>query len=185
MDKASCLKQMEEQMEKAMAYFRSQLLTIRAGKANPAMLNSVTVDYYGTPTPLAQVANLSTQDAYSIVVQPWEKSLIPAIEKAILAANLGFNPQNNGETVRVPVPPLTEERRRELVKQVKAEGESAKMAVRNARREANDALKKMQKEGLSEDEAKAAMDEVQEITDRYTKQVDEDVDNKEKEIMTV
>ena len=149
------------------------------------MLAGVLVDYYGTPTPIDQVANISSQDARSITIQPWEKSLIPAIEKAIQNANLGFNPQNNGETVRVPVPPLTEERRKELVKQARQEGEAAKVTIRNARRDANDVIKKLQKDGLAEDEAKNSEAEIQKITEQYNGKVESETAAKEKEIMTV
>lgn len=185
MDKKSCIASAKAQMEKAITFLESQLLTIRAGKASPAMLSGVLVDYYGTPTPIEQVASINTTDARSIAIQPWEKSMIAPIEKAILAANLGFNPQNNGETIRVPVPPLTEERRLELVRQAKNEGEAAKVGIRNARREANDTLKKLQKEGLGEDEAKKGETEVQTITDSFNERVDKLVAEKEKEIMTV
>lgn len=185
MDKDTCIAQMEAQMEKVITHLQGQLQIIRAGKASTSMLSGVRVDYYGTPTPLDQVSSLSTPDARTITVQPWEKNMLPVIEKAIMAANLGFNPQNNGEIVRVPIPPLTEERRKELVKQVKAEGENAKAAVRNARREANDTLKKLQKEGLGEDAAKAAMDRVQKITDDFNTRIDAETAAKEKEIMTV
>lgn len=185
MDKDTCISQMEAQMEKVVTHLQGQLQIIRAGKASASMLSGVRVDYYGTPTPLDQVSSLSTPDARTIMVQPWEKKMLPVIEKAIMAANLGFNPQNNGETVRVPIPPLTEERRKELVKQVKAEGENAKAAMRNARREANDTLKRLQKEGLGEDEAKAAMDKVQKITDGFNTRIDAETSAKEKEIMTV
>lgn len=172
-------------MKKVMAHLQGQLLTIRAGKATTSMLNGVKIDYYGTLSPLEQVASLSTPDARTIAVQPWEKNLLPVIEKAIMSANLGFNPQNNGEIIRVPIPPLTEERRKELVKQVKGEGENAKAALRNARREANDTLKKLQKEGLAEDVVKVAMDQVQKITDSFNERVDGETAAKEKEIMTV
>lgn len=180
-----CISLMEEQMKKVMAHLQGQLLTIRAGKATTSMLNGVKIDYYGTLSPLEQVASLSTPDARTIAVQPWEKNLLPVIEKAIMSANLGFNPQNNGEIIRVPIPPLTEERRKELVKQVKGEGENAKAALRNARREANDTLKKLQKEGLAEDVVKVAMDQVQKITDSFNERVDGETAAKEKEIMTV
>ena len=172
-------------MKKVMAHLQGQLLTIRAGKATTSMLNGVKIDYYGTLSPLEQVASLSTPDARTIAVQPWEKNLLPVIEKAIMSANLGFNPQNNGEIIRVPIPPLTEARRKELVKQVKGEGENAKAALRNARREANDTLKKLQKEGLAEDVVKVAMDQVQKITDSFNERVDGETAAKEKEIMTV
>jgi len=180
-----CISLMEEQMKKVMAHLQGQLLTIRAGKASTSMLSGVKIDYYGTLSPLEQVASLSTPDARTIAVQPWEKNLLPVIEKAIMSANLGFNPQNNGEIIRVPIPPLTEERRKELVKQVKGEGENAKAALRNARREANDTLKKLQKEGLAEDVVKVAMDRVQKITDSFNERVDGETAAKEKEIMTV
>ena len=172
-------------MKKVMAHLQGQLLTIRAGKASTSMLSGVKIDYYGTLSPLEQVASLSTPDARTIAVQPWEKNLLPVIEKAIMSANLGFNPQNNGEIIRVPIPPLTEERRKELVKQVKGEGENAKAALRNARREANDTLKKLQKEGLAEDVVKVAMDRVQKVTDSFNERVDGETAAKEKEIMTV
>ena len=180
-----CISLMEEQMKKVMAHLQGQLLTIRAGKATTSMLSGVKIDYYGTLSPLEQVASLSTPDARTIAVQPWEKNLLPVIEKAIMSANLGFNPQNNGEIIRVPIPPLTEERRKELVKQVKGEGENAKAALRNARREANDTLKKLQKEGLAEDVVKVAMDRVQKVTDSFSERVDGETAAKEKEIMTV
>ena len=185
MDKDMCISLMEEQMKKVMAHLQGQLLTIRAGKASTSMLSGVKIDYYGTLSPLEQVASLSTPDARTIAVQPWEKNLLPVIEKAIMSANLGFNPQNNGEIIRVPIPPLTEERRKELVKQVKGEGENAKAALRNARREANDTLKKLQKEGLAEDVVKVAMDRVQKVTDSFNERVDGETAAKEKEIMTV
>ena len=180
-----CISLMEEQMKKVMAHLQGQLLTIRAGKASTSMLSGVKIDYYGALSPLEQVASLSTPDARTIAVQPWEKNLLPVIEKAIMSANLGFNPQNNGEIIRVPIPPLTEERRKELVKQVKGEGENAKAALRNARREANDTLKKLQKEGLAEDVVMVAMDQVQKITDSFNERVDGETAAKEKEIMTV
>ncbi len=185
MDKKQCIAEATASMEKTITHFQEQLLSIRAGKASPSMLAGIMVEYYGTPTPIEQVSSINTPDARSIIVQPWEKALIPEIEKAILNANLGFNPQNNGETVRVNVPPLTEERRKELVKQAKAEAETAKVSLRNARRDANDTLKKLQKDGLAEDEAKTAEGEVQKITDKYNAKVDELAAAKEKEIMTV
>jgi ribosome recycling factor len=180
-----CIEEAHEKMEKALQHLDAELLKIRAGKASIAIFNSVKVNYYGTPTPLNQVANISTPDAKTIAIQPWEKSLIGEIEKAILAANLGFTPMNNGELIRINVPPLTEERRRELTKQVKAEGENAKVSIRNARRDANEYLKKMKKEGLSEDVEKDAETEVQKITDNYSVEVDKLIEIKEKDIMTV
>ncbi len=174
-----------ERMDKAITHLDNELRIIRAGKANPAMLSGVMVDYYGTLTPLQQVSSVSTPDARTITVQPWEKSMIAPIEKAILAANLGFNPQNNGETIRVAVPPLTEERRKLLVKQVKAEGENARVSIRNARRDANEEIKKLQKAGMEEDVAKDGEAMVQKLTDTYNKRVEELLAKKEGEILTV
>ncbi len=174
-----------EKMEKALKHLSAELLKLRAGKASPQMLDGILVDYYGTMTPLQQVASINTPDARSIVIQPWEKKVIDAIEKAIFAANIGLTPGNNGETVRLNIPPLTEERRKSLVKQVKNEGENAKISVRNARRESIEEFKKMIKNGLSEDMAKDAEERVQKITDKYYKKVDEILEKKETEIMTV
>lgn len=171
-----------EGMDKAISHLDKSFINIRAGKANPVMLSSVKVDYYGAQTPLSQVANVNTPDAQTLSVQPWEKTLIPEIEKAIMAANLGFNPMNNGESIIISIPPLTEERRRELVKQAKAEAEHAKVGVRNARKEANNELKTLE---LSEDELKNAEVDVQEMTDKYIALIDEKYQAKEKEIMTV
>ena len=162
-----------------------ELDKVRAGKANVKMLDTVKVDYYGTPTPLAQVASLSTPDPKQIVIHPWEKSMISPIEKAILAANLGFNPQNNGEVVRVVVPALTEERRKELVKKVKQESEQAKISIRNIRRKANDEVKKLKDDGVPEDEAKKAETSIQKTTDDFIAKVDQFYGFKEKEIMTI
>lgn len=175
----------EEKMQNAITHLERALLKIRAGKANPAMLNGIHVDYYGTDTPLNQVANIGTSDARTIVIQPWEKQMIAPIEKAIMAANLGFNPDNNGEVIRINIPMLTEERRAQLVKQVKAEGEDTKVSLRSSRRDANDDLKKMLKEGLSEDMQKDAEDQVQKLTDKYYVKVDDLISIKEKDIMTV
>lgn len=175
-----------EKMQTAVAFLEEDLKTYRVGKANPSILNNVLVDYYGTPTPVSQVASITTPDARTIAIQPWEKSLIQKIEKAIIDANVGLNPQNNGETIRCAVPPLTEERRKELIKKAKAAGENAKVVVRNARRDAVDLLKKAQKnEGLSEDVEKEGEDEVQKVTDKKIKEIDELVSAKEKDIMTV
>ncbi len=179
------LEDARENMQKAIHHLEKELSSIRAGKANPHILDAVFVDYYGTPTPLAQVANVSAPDARTIAIQPWEKSMIAPIEKAILQANLGFNPQNNGEIVRISVPPLTEERRRDLVKQVKTEGEKAKIGLRSARKEANDEIKISEKGGTPEDMAKRAEDKVQEYTDEFTKKIDQMLEGKEKDIMTV
>jgi ribosome recycling factor len=175
----------QERMQKAIDHLENELRILRAGRANPAMLSGVMVDYYGTMTPLNQVSSIGSPDARSIVVQPWEKKMIEPIEKAIMAANLGFNPQNNGESIRIIVPPLTEERRRDLVKQVKHEGENARVSIRNARRDALEEIKKMQKNGLAEDLAKDAETRIQKLTDSFNKKVDEHLDKKEKEILTV
>ena len=172
----------EELMQGAIKHLEQELINIRAGKASPIMLKSVMVDYYGTSTPLNQVANVNTLDAHTITVQPWEKSLIPEIEKGILVANLGFNPMNNGESVIINVPVLTEERRRELAKQAKAETETAKISIRNDRKEANSELKKLD---ISEDLLKNAEIDIQELTDKYSKIADEHYLIKEKEIMKV
>jgi len=174
-----------ESMNKAVDHVELELQKIRAGKASPQMLDGIVVDYYGSPTPLSQVANVNTPDARTIVVQPWEKSLIPAIEKAITDANLGINPQNDGIVVRLNVPPLTEERRKDLVKKVKAEGEAGKIAIRNIRKDVNEKIKKAQKDGVSEDEAKVGEAEVQKLTDSYILKVDKHVELKDKDIMTV
>lgn len=175
----------KEQMQNAIVHLENELAKIRAGKANPKILNDVLVEYYGSPTPLSQIANITAPDPRTIAVQPWEKNMLAPIQKAIMNANLGFNPDNNGEIVRINVPPLTEERRKELVKQSKGVGETAKVSVRNARRDAIDAFKKMVKEGLPEDAAKDAETEVQKITDIYNKKVDEILAQKEKDIMTI
>lgn len=174
-----------EKMENAIKHLERELVKIRAGKASPQMLDSVKVDYYGTLTPLAQVSNINTPDPRSIVVQPWEKSMLVPIEKAIMAANLGFNPQNDGTLIRVVVPPLTEERRKELVKKSKAEAENCKVSIRNARREALDAGKKLEKEGVPEDEVKRLESNVQKLTDSHIKNVDALLEAKEKDIMTI
>lgn len=172
-------------MDKAIDHADSELNKIRAGKANPSMLDDVMVDYYGSPTPLGQVGSVNTPDARTIIVQPWEKSLLPLIEKAIKEANLGINPQNDGIIIRINVPPLTEERRRDLVKKAKAEAETGKIAVRNIRKDANEKIKKLKTEGVSEDEIKVGEAEIQKLTDAYIIKVDQLSDAKEKDIMTV
>lgn len=172
----------KEAMDNSVAYLKKQLQNIRAGKANPSMLSSVVVEYYGTQTPLNQVSNVNTPDARTLSIQPFEKSLIQEIEKGIMNANLGFNPMNNGESVIINVPPLTEERRMQLSKQAKAEAEEAKVGVRNDRRNALHELKDID---LSEDAMKGAEEEVQKITDNFIKKIDEIFEAKEKEIMTV
>ena len=179
------LEHCEEKMSGAIDHLSKELKHIRAGKASPAMLDGLLVEYYGSLTPLTQVSNVSTPDARTIAIQPWEKGLIPVIEKAIMAANLGFNPDNNGEIIRINIPVLTEERRKELVKQAHQEGEHGKVSIRSIRKEANDSLKKLQKDGLSEDLEKDAEAEVQKMTDNYGKKIDNLVEAKEKDIMTI
>ena len=175
----------ELKMEDALSHLQEELKTYRAGKANPEVFASVVVNYYGAATPLPQMSNITSPDAKTMLIQPWDKSMIHAIEKAIMDANLGFTPQNNGEVIRINVPALTEERRRDLVKKARTEGETAKVSVRNARRDAMDALKKLQKEGLPEDVEKDNEDKVQKFTDKFVKKIDEVLEAKEKEIMTV
>lgn len=172
----------QEAMQGALVHLDKALGNIRAGKASPQMLGSVFVDYYGAQTPLTQVANVSSPDARTITIQPWEKKMIQPIEKAILMANLGFNPMNNGDYVIISVPPLTEERRKELVKQAKAESEDAKISIRNARQEANKEIKKTE---TSEDVKKSAEESVQQLTDKFIKKVDEIFAQKETEILKV
>lgn len=172
----------EEAMQGALTHLDKALGNIRAGKANPQMLGGIFVDYYGSQTPLSQVANIATPDSRTITIQPWEKKMIPTIEKAILIANLGFNPMNNGDAIIISVPPLTEERRKELVKQAKGECEDAKISIRNARQEANKEIKKTE---TSEDVKKGAEESVQQLTDKYIKKVDEVFVVKEAEILKV
>jgi ribosome recycling factor len=174
-----------ERMEKALEHLDNELVRIRAGKANVHILDGVVVDYYGTPTPLNQVSNISTPDAKTIMVQPWEKTMIDPIEKALLNSNVGITPSNNGEVIRLAIPPLTEERRRDLFKQVKNEGENARVSMRNSRRDANDEYKQMQKDGLSEDDVKIAEERIQKLIDEFTEKVEKIVEAKEKEIMTI
>ena len=175
----------EEKMKKTLTNLESELATIRAGRANPHILDKLTVDYYGAPTPLQQVANVTVPEARMIQIQPWESSLIKGIEKAILVSDLGLNPSNDGKVIRLVFPELTEERRKELVKDVKKKGEAAKVAVRNIRRDANDAFKKLAKQDVSEDEIKDLEDSVQKLTDKFIKKIDAAVDTKAKEILTV
>jgi len=172
----------KEGMQKAIAHLKKELANIRAGKASPQMLRGVMVDYYGSQTPLAQVANINTPDAQTLSIQPWEKNMIQEIEKGIMYANLGFNPMNNGESVIINVPPLTEERRKELVKVAKAEAENGKISIRNIRKEANHDIKKTD---TSEDQKKIGEDEIQKLTDTHVKTVDEMLKTKEAEIMKV
>ena len=175
----------KESMEGSIVHLEKSFVNIRAGKASPAMLGSVFVDYYGSATPLSQVSKISVPDARTITLQPFEKNMLQAIEKAIMIANLGFNPMNNGDVIIISVPPLTEERRRELAKQAKAEAEDAKIGVRNARKDANTDIKKLEKDGTSEDVCKSAEDEVQNLTNAYIKKIDELLAEKEVEIMKV
>ncbi|GAA0735600.1 MULTISPECIES: ribosome recycling factor [Flavobacteriaceae] len=173
----------KESMDAAIKHLEKQLVNIRAGKASPAMLGGVMVDYYGSQTPLNQVANVNTPDGRTISVQPWEKGMLQEIERGIMIANLGFNPMNNGEMIIINVPPLTEERRRDLAKQAKAEAEDAKIGVRSARKDANNEIKKL--DDASEDLQKNAEIDIQQMTDKYVKKIDDILEVKEKEIMTV
>lgn len=175
----------EDLMNKAIAHLEAELVKIRAGKANPQMLEGIMVDYYGALTPISQVGNISVMDARTLSVQPWEKNMLHPIERAIIAANIGINPQNDGNIIRLFLPPLTEERRKELVKRANGEGEHSKVAIRNLRREAIEQIKKLQKEGLSEDEAKDAEKDIQELTDKFIALVDKHLVRKDKEIMAV
>lgn len=172
-------------MKKAIGHLEAELGKIRAGKANPQILEGIHVEYYGSPTPLNQVANVTVADARTLAIQPWEKNMLSAIEKAIIASNIGLNPQNDGGIIRLFLPPLTEERRKELVKRVNAEGEHAKVAVRNIRRDSIELIKKEQKNGLSEDVAKDTEARVQGITDKFIVLVDQHCKDKDKEIMTI
>lgn len=175
----------DEKMDKSITHLDEALAHIRAGKASPRLLDGIMVDYYGSMTPLNQVSSVNTPDGRTIAIQPWEKSMISPIEKAIMDSDLGITPENNGEMIRINIPPLTEERRKDLVKQVKNEGEDAKISVRNARRDANDMLKKLQKDGVAEDIIKDSEAEVQKKTDAFIKKVDDLIAEKEKEILTV
>ena len=176
----------EQKMTKTLEGFETELTTIRAGRANPNLLNRIMVEYYGTPTPMQQVGNISVPEPRIIQINPWEKSLLKAIEKAILASDLGITPTNDGTSIRLVFPELTEERRKELVKDIKKKGEAAKVAVRNVRRDANDTLKKMEKStDITEDERKEGEEKIQKMTDKYVAKIDKSVENKSKEIMTV
>jgi len=175
----------ESAMSRALIHLETELVKIRAGKASPSMLDGINADYYGNPTPINQVANISALDARTISVQPWEKNMLAVIERAISAANIGINPQNDGTSIRLFLPPLTEERRKELVKKCNGEGEHAKIAVRNIRRDSIEHIKKLQKDGLSEDASKDAEKEIQDTTDKYIALVEKHLAAKEKEIMAV
>jgi len=176
---------MNTSMKKAISHFETELTKIRAGKANPSMIDGIMVEYYGSATPINQVANITIADARTIGIQPWEKNMLHPIERAILAANIGITPQNDGNQIRLFLPPLTEERRRELFKKAGSEGEQCKVAIRNIRRDAIECIKKLQKDGLSEDQAKDSEDEVQEVTDRYIVLVEKHLAAKEKEMMAI
>ena len=179
------LESTQESMSGSIAHLEKEFVNIRAGKASPAMIGGVFVDYYGSATPIAQVANVNVPDARTITIAPWEKNMLQPIEKAIMVANIGFNPMNNGENIIISVPPLTEERRRDLVKQAKSEAEDAKIGIRNARQEANKEIKKLEKDGVSEDACKGADEEVQTLTNSYIKKIDDLLSHKEAEIMKV
>ncbi|MEP7228968.1 MAG: ribosome recycling factor [Ginsengibacter sp.] len=185
-DLSEILKDSTLSMEKAIEHLETELTRIRAGKANPTMLDGIVVDYYGNPVPINQVGNLSVMDARTLTIQPWEKNMLQPIERAIIAANIGINPQNDGNIIRLFLPPLTEERRRELVKRSNAEGENAKVAVRNIRRDAIEQIKKLQKDSvISEDASRDAEAEMQEITNNHISLVEKHLSSKEKEIMSV
>lgn len=175
----------KERMEKAIKHLEYELSHMRAGRANPLLLDGIHLDYYGASTPLSQISNINTPDAKSILIQPWEKNMLGAIEKAILAANIGMTPVNNGEVIRINIPPLTEERRHQLVKQVRQEGETAKISIRTSRKWFNDELKTLKNDGLPEDEEKNGEKIIHDLTEKHINRVDKIVESKEKEIMTV
>jgi ribosome recycling factor len=175
----------KEQMEKALSHLETELIKVRAGKASPTLLEGIYIDYYGARTPLSQCANVNTADARTLIIQPWDKSVLTPIEKAIQAANLGLNPQNDGIIIRILVPALTEERRKDLVKKAKSEGEHAKVSLRTVRKEANEELKKLQKDGTPEDEVKEGEEKVQQLTDLFVTKCDKHLEIKEKEILTI
>jgi ribosome recycling factor len=179
------LDETRQKMEKSIKHLETELMKIRAGKASTHIVDGIMVDYYGVMTPLNQVSNIGTPDVKTVAIQPWDRNMIDPIEKAIMQANIGITPENNGEVIRLNIPPLTEERRKELVRQVKHEGEDTKVGIRNARRDANDELRSLQKDGLPEDEQKNGEAEVQKLTDEFIEKVDKDLDAKEQDIMTV
>ena len=179
------VKEFDEKMQKSIASVASEFAAVRAGRANPHVLDKLKVDYYGTPTPIQQVGNITVPEARIIQIAPWEKSLIKAIEKAIMTSDIGITPSNDGSVIRLVFPELTEERRKDLVKDVKKKGEDAKVAIRNIRRDGNDAFKKLAKTDVSEDEIKQLEDNLQKLTDKYVKDIDALIDTKSKEIMTV
>ncbi|MDP4280784.1 MAG: ribosome recycling factor [Bacteroidota bacterium] len=180
-----CLEETKESMGNTLLHLEKEFQKIRAGKANPQMLEGIKIDYYGVITPIEQTANISSPDARQIIVQPWDKSVLSLIEKAIMAANLGFNPKNEGEILRILVPPLTEERRRDMVKRARTEAENARIGIRGIRRTSNETAKKLKKDGVPEDEADKLEDDIQKLTDDYIAKVDKLLEAKEKDIMTV
>jgi ribosome recycling factor len=184
-DIASIINMSDSNMKKAINHLEAELVKIRAGKANPQMLDGIVVDYYGSPMPIGQVANISVMDARTLTIQPWEKNMLQPIERAIIAANIGINPQSDGVLIRLFLPPLTEERRKELVKKCQGEGEHSKVAIRSIRRDAIENIKKLEKNGLSEDAAKDAEADVQQITDKFIALVEKHLEAKEKEIMSI
>ena len=184
-DTASIIATAEDHMKKAISHLEAELVKIRAGKANPQIVDGIVVDYYGSPMPISQIANISVMDARTLSIQPWEKNMLQPIERAIIAANIGINPQNDGNLIRLFLPPLTEERRKELVKKCQGEGEHSKVAVRNIRRDAIEHIKRLEKNGLSKDATKDAETEVQQITDKFISAVEKHLAAKEKEIMSV
>jgi ribosome recycling factor len=179
------IEETKDRMQKALEHLEHELARLRAGRATPALLDGITVDYYGVNSPLSQVSNINTPDPKTILIQPWERTMLGTIEKAIMAANIGLTPINNGEVIRINIPPLTEERRHQLVKQVRNEGETAKISIRNARKWANDELKRMLKEGLPEDIEKNSTESIQHMTNDYTTKIDKVMALKEKDVMTV
>ena len=181
----SILETADDHMQKAITHLETELVKIRAGKASPQIIDGIMVDYYGSPMPINQVANISVMDARTLSIQPWEKNMLQPIERAIIAANIGINPQNDGSLVRLFLPPLTEERRKELVKRCHSEGEHSKVAIRNIRRDALEHIKKLQTNGLSEDAAKDAVADIQALTDKFISAVEKHLSSKEKEIMSV
>lgn len=185
MDTKTIINEATNRMQRTVDHLEEELLNIRAGKASTNVLNSVFVDYYGSQTPVSGVASVTVPDARTILIQPWDKNMIRPIEKAIIDSNIGLTPSNNGEQIRLTIPPLTEERRKDLVKQVKGAGENARISLRNARRDAVEAFKKAQKEGMSEDEQKDGEEKVQKLLEKFTKVIDAELEKKEKEVMTV
>ncbi|MBS1231739.1 MAG: Ribosome-recycling factor [Bacteroidetes bacterium] len=179
------IEETKDRMQKALEHLEHELARLRAGRATPVLLDGITIDYYGVNSPLTQVSNINTPDPKTILIQPWEKNILGTIEKAIMAANIGLTPINNGEVIRINIPPLTEERRHQLVKQVRNEGETAKISLRNARKWANDELKRMLKDGLPEDVEKDTVETIQEMTHNYSSKVDKVMAMKEKDVMTV